>query len=180
MSRCPGVRGWMPSGLWLCCSISGLEFRQASTCAVTVDSSSYVSFWSPTTFFKWCLAVLTAASHRPPKWGALSGIVCQVMWLSRKNVLRIEVHSVVVSSLYRSSRSFLAPRKFPPLSECRSLGSPLLDANRFRAARKASVVKPVTTSKWTLLVAKQTKTARNPLMSCDFLVLLVFMKNGPA
>ena len=45
---------------------SGRLFRQASICESTVVSSSKFNFVLPTNREKW---LLTAASHRPPKWG---------------------------------------------------------------------------------------------------------------
>ena len=59
----------------------------------------------------------------------------------------------------QSLNSFLAPMKFPPLSEWRSLGLFLLDTNRFKAAKNVPVVWSDAGSKWTALVVKHTNTA---------------------
>ena len=54
--------------------------------------------------------------------------------------------SVEDRNLYKSCRSFFAPVKLEPLSLWIELGSPLLETNLFKLARKASVVKSLTTS----------------------------------
>ena len=53
---------------------NGRLFMQASIWVSTVAASSKVSLVSPTTRLKCVLNLLTAASHRPPKFGERSGI----------------------------------------------------------------------------------------------------------
>ena len=71
MRKCPGVRVSILSsshGL----DTSGRLFKQASTCVRIVVSSSNVSFTSEITRLRWVFILLTAASHKPLKFGARS------------------------------------------------------------------------------------------------------------
>ena len=58
----------MSSGEWLVRETSGRLFKQASTC---VEMVLKVRRCVPITLRRWCLADLTAASQRPPKYGVL-------------------------------------------------------------------------------------------------------------
>ena len=82
--KCPGVRTSIPSWLWLVVAHRGLELRQASICVRMVENSSKSSLWSPITRRRWCLVDFTAASQKPPKCGALSGIQCQFILLDNR------------------------------------------------------------------------------------------------
>ena len=70
--NCPGVKASIPSS-GAGRGTSGLELRHACIWARVVVSSSNVRCTSPTICLKWCLKLLTAASHSPPKCGACSG-----------------------------------------------------------------------------------------------------------
>lgn len=59
-------------------------------------------------------------------------------------------------------------------------GKPLLDTNRFRAARKASVVRSLTSSRCTALVVKHTNTAMYDFTSTGLRVCPHFRVKGPA
>ena len=52
-------------------AVKDLKLRHASIRQSIVASSEKVMTWSLMTRRKWCLADLTVASHKPPKWGAL-------------------------------------------------------------------------------------------------------------
>ena len=77
----------------------------------------------------------------------------------RKEVMD-EAVEVVDRNRYSSCRLFLAPTKLVPLSEWMALGRPRLEMNLFKAAMKASVVRSLTISICTALVAKQKNMAR--------------------
>lgn len=105
---------------------------------------------------RWCLVLLTAASHRPPKFGVYGGIKCHRM-LSLVNWLLI--WSWLLCKNVPNSFSWLfAPMKVVPLSEKMSDGIPRLEVNLLKQDKKHSVVKFDTNSKWIDFVQKQTKT----------------------
>lgn len=69
MMKCPGVRASYEStddDSWH----NGREFKHASICVKTVESSSYVSVVFPSTARRCFLKLFTAASQIPPMWGA--------------------------------------------------------------------------------------------------------------
>ena len=86
MRKCPGVKASMPSSS-SGRGTSGLLLRQASIWHKTVESSSKLSFTLPMIRARCFFRLLTAASHNPPKWGALSGIKSHAMpWDVQKSV----------------------------------------------------------------------------------------------
>jgi len=76
--KCAGVSGMKSLGSLLI-GVNGRELRQASIWYSSVLSSLSVSFVSTVVLAKLCLALLTAASHNPPKWGVDGGLKRQVI-----------------------------------------------------------------------------------------------------
>ena len=79
MRKCPGVNASTPlssQGK----EARGLLLRQASIWVKMVVSSSKVILTLAIMRIKCILVLLTAASHRPPKYGALSGMKTHSMF----------------------------------------------------------------------------------------------------
>lgn len=71
--KCPGLRYVKSFGSALSC-MSGREFKIASISQSTVVIFSKVKWALPMIRAMWYLTDFTAASHKPPKWGALGGM----------------------------------------------------------------------------------------------------------
>ena len=66
-------------------AVSGREFIMASIWFSNVVNSSRGSVVLPVVFIRWRFKDLTAASHRPPKWGERGGIVSHcILWYATK------------------------------------------------------------------------------------------------
>ena len=76
--------------------------------------------------------------------------------------------------------SLAAPIKVEPLSLQIRLGFPLLAINLLRQAMNASVVRSDTTSRWTALTVKETKTQIYNFTMVGFRVCPSLVSIGPA
>ena len=157
MRKWPGVSASIPS------SSEGREtrgrlLRHASTWVSTVVNSSNVSFTLATIRFRWVFKLFTAASQRPPKCGACSGMNFHCMpWVEQNS--EMVVCALWVSRNSTNSRiSLAAPTKLVPWSFHIRLGLPRLAIKRLKQAIKASLVRSDTNSKCTALTERDTKT----------------------
>ena len=110
--KCPGVSGSKSFGSVESGTI-GREFKIASTRVVNVTNSSYVSSWSPITRWRWCLALHTARSHRPPWWGAFVGKKWNTILFSSAKCWVAGWRTMSSKHLWRAAD---APIKFVPQS----------------------------------------------------------------
>ena len=94
--------------------VSGLESKHASFCAKILVNSSKFSQTSSTTLLKCCLNLLTAASHRPLKCGACSGVKCQLMFCSEQKSEIDSCSFALLRNEYNLSNYFAAPTKLAP------------------------------------------------------------------
>ena len=151
----PGVSISMPSSLLWGIALKGgcwgmLQYEEVY-CAHFLKIQFGISHDAGQMSFK-------AASHNPPKWGALLGIKCQSMpWLELKSHTTALIFWERRNS-YSSFNEWLAPTKLVPWSLHIDVGLPLLAMNRLRQARNASVVRSETTSKCTALTDIETNT----------------------
>jgi len=141
MRKCPGVRAVRSEGSGDMAQ-RGLELRQASTWANTVWNSSKTNLISPTTLRRWNLADFTAASHKPPWWGAEGGLKHHWVPRSKWNSTNWDLNC---SSINPSSLS--APTKLVPQSLYKWLGTPRLALNLLKQPMNDSEVKSPTASK---------------------------------
>uniref|UniRef100_A0A8D8AX79 (northern house mosquito) hypothetical protein n=1 Tax=Culex pipiens TaxID=7175 RepID=A0A8D8AX79_CULPI len=124
-----------------------------------VANSSKVSTAFCSVRFRCVLTLFTPASHNPPKLGALGGMKLHSMALgtSKSWIPRFRRSCLKSSCISRKDRD--APTKFVALSEKILRTMPRRLTKRSRAAKKASVVKSDTNSRWMFLVTRQTNTA---------------------
>jgi hypothetical protein len=118
---------------------------------------SYINISVPTTRIRWRLNDFTVASHKPPKCDELGGLKRHCIFLS---VRKLCIFSLCSSDWKRARSSFnslSAPTKLVPLSERIVAQCPRRDINRRKAAMKASVIRSLTNSMCTALVARHIK-----------------------
>lgn len=84
IKKCPGVNASIPSSSQGK-GAKGLLLRHASTWVRMVVNSSKVNLVLAITHLKWVFILLTAASQRPPKWGAHSGIKFHTIFCDEQN-----------------------------------------------------------------------------------------------
>ena len=113
----------------------------------------------PTTRMRWRLKDFTAASHKPPKCGEFGGLKRHCICRSARKFYTLSLWSSDCNRI-RSSCSFrLAPTILVSLSVRMVAQYRRREMNRRRAARKASVVRSLTSCMWTAFVSKQTNMA---------------------
>ena len=139
--------------------VSVRELRMASISTTRVWRCSKVNSSVPTTRMRWRLKDFTAASHKPPKCGEFGGLKRHCICRSAKKFCTLSLWSSDCNRVRSSCSSRLAPTKLVPLSARMVAQCPRREMNRRRAARKASVVRSLTSSMWTAFVAKQTNMA---------------------
>ena len=144
IKNCPGVSAKASLGSFET-DVIGLEFKIASICVNSVVKSSKNNFVLPMLRYMWRFKDLTAASHSPPKFGVLGGIVSQVKLFSLPNV-DIKSSNSCVAQACRNSNSPLVPMKVVELSLYISSGIPRRDTNLLMDARQSSLVRDITGS----------------------------------
>ena len=82
IKKCAGVNALRSFGSFGI-GVKGREFKIASNWANNVQSSSNDRVVVPIVRRKWYLTLLTAASHRPPRWGAYAGLKCHCICLGK-------------------------------------------------------------------------------------------------
>ena len=114
MMKCTGFKTSVTSLLVGFSGARGRLFIQASIWQTIVWSSSNVSLTSDVTFLKCVFMPFTADSHKPQKWGALSGMKLHSMPLEEEKSAMMDLFSLSCKNKYRSMISRLAPTKLAP------------------------------------------------------------------
>ena len=178
MRKWPEVSASIPSSA-SGTSVSGLEFKHASIYIRTVVSSSNVSLTSPTIFLKFFM-LLTAASHKPPKCGACSGVnlhcTCMPHVVQKSPICSSEF----LTNSTNSWISLAAPMKFMPWSLHMMDGFPRRAMKRQNVAINVVVVSSVTGSTCTAFTDRETNKATYALVMTDFLTRPGLIQIGPA